>query len=631
VNRESFDRWCERGILGLVVVILAFGPLATGAVLPTQFLGIQGLAIGAATLWLARLWVNPGLHLYWPPACWGVIVFVAYAVGRYQWADIEYVARQELIRVVVYAVLFLVIVNNLRQTEYARIMTFALMLLAVALCFFAIYQYVSHYDKIWHFVKPRGYLNRGSGTYINPNHFGGLLEMVLPLGLAGALTSRSGHVVRIVLGYGAMVLLAGIGVSGSRGAWLATGLSLSILLAVVLFQSRFRLRAVLGLAVILSLTGYFIFRIGAPPLRLDQSFSDGRWTDARRDIWQTAWRMWQDHLWFGVGPGHFDYRFAEYRQPLVPLQMDPLYVHNDYLNALTDWGLAGALTIAATWLLLYSGVFKSWRAIRRSLPDARSNKLAVLLGAGCGLCAILIHSFSDFNLQVPANAIVMAALMGLLVVNWRYRNEDGGMMLRSTGRILAGLLIVLGVSYLGWQGWRKANESVWLQRADSAKRRQDLTEAQFALEKAFDIEPRNFETAYAIGEILRAQSFAGNADYKELAEQAMVWLERAMTLNPHDAYAPARVGMCLDWTGNTNAAGAYFERANKLDPNGYYMLALQGWHRVQLQEYSNARDWFERSLKLMWSRDNPVAASYLEVVNRALAQKAERQGKGAGP
>ncbi len=635
--RARLDKWCEKGILLLVLAIVIFGPLATGAVLPEQFLVIEGLTIGVAVLWFARLWINPEPQMFWPPVSWGVAVFVIYALARYQQADIEYVARQELIRVLVYAVVFFAIVNNLRRIEYTQIITFALMMLALALSFFAVYQFVSHYDKVWQFVKPAGYLNRGSGTYINPNHFGGFLEMILPLGLACALIGRLGHIARIVLGYGAAVLLIGIGVSGSRGAWIATGLMLLVFVAVLLSRPHYRLPVILAMAVILGAVGYFFSRLGAPTLRLEQSFANAQWIDARRDIWQTAWRMWRDHSWFGVGPGHFDYRYSEYRPPLVLSQMEPLYVHNDYLNALTDWGLVGVFIIAASWLLLYSRVFKSWRALRRSVPDARSNRLAVLIGAGCGLGAILIHSFAEFSIQVPANAILMVVLMALLAAHSGAGENPLRFALRRTGRILATVVMAGGLWYLGWQEWRKANECIWRQRAEAAKQRQNLVEARLALERAFTGEPRNFQTAYEIGEILRAQSWEGNNDYQSLAEGAMTWFQRALALNPHDAYSAARMGMCLDWIGKSEAAGAYFEQAYKLDPNGYYMLALQGWHRVQLGKYADARDWFERSLKLKWARDNPLAASYLNIVNRKLAEKptpegqsAER-GKGAGP
>jgi len=92
MNREALDQWCERGILALVLAILVFGPLATGAVRPLEFLVIQGLTIIAAVLWLARFWLNPKYRLIWPPICWSLLLFVGYAIARYSQADIEYVA-----------------------------------------------------------------------------------------------------------------------------------------------------------------------------------------------------------------------------------------------------------------------------------------------------------------------------------------------------------------------------------------------------------------------------------------------------------------------------------------------------------------------------------------------------------
>ena len=615
----------------MLLLILVFGPLATGAVRPLEFLVIQGMTIGILGIWSARLWANPRPEVFWPPLCWGVSAFVLYAIGRYRYADIEYVARQELIRILVYAVLFFAIVNNLRRVEYAQIITWVLISLAAGLCFFAVYQFLTHYEKVWHFVKPAGYLNRGSGTYINPNHFGGFLEMVMPLGLAAALTSRLGHVARIVAGYAAAVLLVGIGVSGSRGAWVATGLMLLLFLAVLLFQSRFRLAVVLGLVVILAATGYFFARFGAPSLRLEQGVVQGYLQDARRGIWQAAWRIWQDHFWLGAGPGHFDYCFPAYRPPVDQLQAKPAYVHNDYLNVLADWGLVGALSLGGTGLLLYGGVFRGWKAIRSALSDLRSNKLAILLGAGCGLGAILVHSFTDFNLQIPANAILAVVLTALLAVDFRSQQAGRSIRLGWSGRVLTGLILLAGLFYLTWQDWRKSNEYVWLQRAEAAQSRRDLPQARLALEKAFAIEPENFETAYAIGENFRAQSWVGNNDYAALAESAMAWLQRANTLNPHDGWSLARIGMCLDWLGKTAAAGPYFERADHLDPNHYYLLTLQGWHRWQVGDYVGAKNWFERSLRRKWARDNPVAAAYLDMVNRKLAEEARPEGGSPAP
>src|SRR5438270_4555519 len=106
VMRERLDNWCEKGILVLVLAVLVFGPLATGAVRPLEFLIIQALTVGTVLLWLLRLWLKPEPRLLWPPICWTVVAFVIYAIIRYQQAEIEFVARQELIRILVYAFLF---------------------------------------------------------------------------------------------------------------------------------------------------------------------------------------------------------------------------------------------------------------------------------------------------------------------------------------------------------------------------------------------------------------------------------------------------------------------------------------------------------------------------------------------
>src|SRR5580765_1709081 len=140
MNREALDQWCERAILGCVLVILVLGPLAFGAVDIVPFLVIEGITAVALLLWLARFWLSPKLRLLWPPLSWAVIAFTGYALARYLTADIEYVARQEFLRVLVYASLFFLILNNLHKQETTRILTSTLIVLAMALAGYAGYQ-----------------------------------------------------------------------------------------------------------------------------------------------------------------------------------------------------------------------------------------------------------------------------------------------------------------------------------------------------------------------------------------------------------------------------------------------------------------------------------------------------------
>ena len=117
--------------------ILGFGPLATGAVRPLAFLIIQGLTVGVLVLWGARLWLSSRPKLLWPPICWAVAAFIVLAIGRYLTADIEYVARQELIHILVYACLFFAVLNNLYRQESMLVITCALVFLAMAISFYA--------------------------------------------------------------------------------------------------------------------------------------------------------------------------------------------------------------------------------------------------------------------------------------------------------------------------------------------------------------------------------------------------------------------------------------------------------------------------------------------------------------
>src|SRR5437588_755837 len=224
MKREALDQWCERGILVLVLAILVSMPLAFGGrpqpasglrvadfLAGAPFLIAEWLTLAVGALWLCRLWLNPGQRWLWPPVCWAVLAFTLYAIGRYLTADIEYVARQELLRILVYALLFFAILNNLHRQELVHAIVLTLICLAMVISFYAIFQFLTGSDRVWHLRTP--YPRRGTGTYISPNHLGGFLEMILPLGLAYTLASRTKPVVKVLLGYASLVILAGIGIT----------------------------------------------------------------------------------------------------------------------------------------------------------------------------------------------------------------------------------------------------------------------------------------------------------------------------------------------------------------------------------------------------------------------------------
>jgi hypothetical protein len=332
-------------------------------------------------------------------------------------------------------------------------------------------------------------------------------------------------------------------------------------------------------------------------------------------------KIWQENPLWGVGPNHFDFAFRRYRPEGV--QYRPDRVHNDYLNTLADWGIAGVVLVTSAWVMLGIGLVKSWRVARGSrneLGESKGrNRFAFMLGASLGLLAILFHSVVDFNMNIPANAILAITLMALLSSYLRSTTERFWVRAGVALKAFASLVLIAGLIYLGGQESRLARECYWLEKAD--QKPAFSPEQIEPLQKAFATEPKNADTAYAIGEAFRVQSKEGEDNYQELAGKAMQWFDRAMKLNPWNGDSFMYYGSCLDWVGRQNESAPYFKRADELDPNGYFVAANIGLHYVQLGDYAASRPWFERSLRLQ-TKNNPIAINYLDIVDRKLLESA---------
>ncbi len=602
--------------------MLVFAPVALGAVDIGSFLVVQGLAIAVMILWAVRIWVSPKPQLLWPPICWVVLAFALCAVARYLTADIEYVARQEMIQVLIYAFLFLAIVNNLYRQEMAQIISFTLIFLGMVISGYAIYQFITHSNRVWYFTTP--YPGRASGTYISPNNLAGFLEMLLPLAVSYTLTGRIKPATRILLGYAALVMAVGLVMTFSRGGWVAAGIGMMGLLGILVFQRNHWLPALLLLLVLLGGGVFFVKNYLSKTISYKERVEapankGGIELEFRGDMWRVAEQMWLDHFWWGVGPAHYDYRFREYRPEGV--QGRPDRAHNDYLNLLADWGTVGGVIVLAGMAAFGAGLSKTWRHVRREndFDSGMSNRFAFFLGASTGLLALAAHSCVDFNLHIPANAIIGVTLLALLTSNLRFATEHYWVNARLPVRTLPTIALACGIVYLGRQEWRRGAEVRWLAQAESPNLL--VLDRAKILEKAFAVEPDDFDAAYNIGEAYRMQSFQGGQDYQAQAETAMLWYSRGMLLNRYEGYNYLRTGMCLDWLGQNERAKKFYSTAELLDPNGYFTAANIGWHYVQTGDYAAAREYMKRSLQLQWDQ-NPIAQTYLDLVEQKLIKNA---------
>lgn len=600
--REQLDVFCERGILVLVALVMVWGPLAFGGSPAPAFLVMAGLVMLALALWAVRIWVQRPMRLYWPPVCWGVFIFLLYAMVRCRVVLLTYIAGRELLYVTVYASLFFIVINNLNHRNSATVITFCLIGLGLVLSWLAVYQFATRSASVWGVPRMGQYVGRGGGTYINPNHLAGFLGMVIPLALSYTFVSRFKPTIKVLLCYCALAMLAGIGVSLSRGGMVAVGITLVAFCFLLGFQRGY---GFIGLGILTALVaGGIVFSTesGALQKRYEAAFKKGEPADTRLAYWPAAIHIFEDHPLWGGGPGHFDSEFARYRPPVV--QSRPVYTHNDYLNTLSDWGAVGLLIVLTTCGLVYYSAFKTWPVLLQAdHPDAvesrKSDKLAFLLGATLGLLALLLHSMVDFNMHVPANAAIAVTLMALICAQSRFATDHYWKNPRLFGKIALTVVLAAAVAWLGAASWPRTREAWWRWRAKNEK----IPDAErvAAWKNAYDAEPGNFENSYYLGEYYRLASQEGNPGYENQARDAMTWYAKSMAANPLDALPPLRYGMCLDWIGQTNEATPYFYKAEKLDPNNVYVATCVGRHYMELHDYAAAKKWFEHSKAIKWS------------------------------
>jgi tetratricopeptide (TPR) repeat protein len=258
-----------------------------------------------------------------------------------------------------------------------------------------------------------------------------------------------------------------------------------------------------------------------------------------------------------------------------------------------------------------------------------STRSAIFLGTTTGLLAIACHSLTDFNLQIPSNALLATFLAGLLVNLGRFTTRKHG----SSGLVVRGvasLWLLTIAAVLASQAWLFWREAMYLREAHRTTLAPEIRLER--IEGAIRIQPDNPASHYSMGELLRHESWRGNAGYRLLAEKAIDSFITAHRLNPFDPYALLRRGMCLDHLREHDEAAAFYEESLRLDPHNYYLLAHMGWHLVQRGEYAAAKPWLEKSLDIWHAWHNPIARNYLAIVERELRKQqlapAGAQGNG---
>ncbi len=352
------------------------------------------------------------------------MVFVAWVVARALTSPVPYVARPDLYCVLAALTLYGLTITILAEPGRRTVLITVLLAFAVVHVLISVVQFGlgRNYDLLLPSLARVEPSERASGFYVDPDHLAGLLEVVGVLGLGVAAWSRWPSWSRVLVGYLTAACYLGLALTGSRGGYLSTATSL-ILFCLLSFATlrtagaaRFLKFGSIGLAVIMAalLIGWLALR-GSTVLQrqVNNIVTADR---GRIDLWQAAIQQWKLKPIVGTGSGTYLFYGREFRSP--QMQSDPVEVHNDYLHLLCEYGILGALTFL---VFLGTHIRHGFSAFTQLGPkriaagsSLRSNRLALNIGALCAVAAYVVHSAVDFNLHIPANALLLAFVFGLL-------------------------------------------------------------------------------------------------------------------------------------------------------------------------------------------------------------------------
>lgn len=246
-----------------------------------------------------------------------------------------------------------------------------------------------------------------SSTFGNHNHLAGYMEMAIPLLLGFLMTGiRGGRFFLLV--YIAMLLITALILSLSRGGWLAFIFSM-IFMVISLFSNRyFKKRGFLALFVGAAVVLCFFILASTPVVERIQTFAEKEEEASfasRLVVWGGTVDMIKDYPVLGTGPGTYKTVFTRYQPPGLTRQFR--MAHNDYLHIISETGLLFIPLLLWMAVLLFKTGFRKMKSPSRLIRGTT-------LGAMTGITAILFHSIVDFNLHIPANAILFAVLAALV-------------------------------------------------------------------------------------------------------------------------------------------------------------------------------------------------------------------------
>lgn len=553
-------------------------------------------------------------------------VFALYTIGRIIFSPVEYLARGDLYILLGALMVYLFVALILTMPKYRFVFVMTLLMIGLVHVTIGGIQYLrGERFPVFDFLERTDQGLRAAGLYICPNHLAGYLEVCAVMGLSIVCWSRQSFWIKLLAGYGAAVCVTGVVLSASRGGYVSLGFGLVVFMVLSWVAIRRASKhqiwistfgaILVAVLVFGSITAIFS-RHYALQSRASKVFDTG---DIRVELWKTAIQQYKLNPAFGTGGATYQFYAREFRPPQI--QADPVYTHNDYLQLLAEYGLVG-LILALGFVLCH--VWFGWRALIYSVTDRpvaryrmQSDALALNIGAITSVAIYLVHSFLDFNLHIPANAMLMGFAFGLLanpgivMPNVNQAHEKFShyfkLALPAVGLWIAAFgLPTLPAEYFA----EKSRVAFREERYEDAV---SLAELGLAGDKRNPYLPLYLGQAHASLAEATTNAAIARASYTAAVDA----FRRGLELYPQEQWLLVGLGSALDGLGRYDEARAFYERAVAANPTSGPIHLYYATHLRLAGKLDEAEAMYRKSLQYYWNQGAVVGLELVAKARRA--------------
>ncbi|CAN2043923.1 O-antigen polymerase [Candidatus Magnetomoraceae bacterium gMMP-1] len=354
-------------------------------------------------------------------------------LGLVRLAPYYYPVRMSIIRFTIYSLFFIGLVCMMNSQKRIETVIFIILIIGSFESIYGIAQTYSNSGYILWFKKSvYGSQKFVTGTYINRNHFAGLMEIILFLAatyslalakrkirksvsfikrsslrtiISGYLSDESQFSKRILIFVAAIVTGIGLAFSTSRGGLLGASGAMLCISMFFIFKKVHRRKGIILLCLFFITSAYAI-HIGVEQtverfkyININEGF------ELRNRFTKKTINMFNDYKLTGIGLGNFQYVYPKYQAA-----QDKWFIrfaHNDWAQFIAEAGIIG-------FCIFFAGIsYYFYRLIK--LLRRRNDPFAVCLGIApiAAIVSIAIHSYTDFNLHIPANYLMLMAVMAI--------------------------------------------------------------------------------------------------------------------------------------------------------------------------------------------------------------------------